>query len=289
MDSPILRAVIPAAGLGTRLLPLTLSQPKEMLPLGRRPVIEHIAAELQGAGINRVLVITAPRKGSIKGHLVNYSKQSASHRDDPSDKTQFFFKKQNKPMGLGHAVLLSEGFTRGGDFAVALGDSVIEGKEPAGVLKEMMGQHRLLKASAVIAVEEVPEEETFRYGIVNLNGPMPLSGRSAPAAGIIEKPPRGTAQSRLAVAARYVFSGEIFEALRRVKPADKGEMQLTDAINILIKTGRPVYAWLLPTGYKRYDIGNFDSYYRAFIDYSVKDEMSGPSVRKYLKSMAEKL
>lgn len=138
----------------------------------------------------------------------------------------------------------------------------------------------------MVAVEKVPVSETYRYGIVSINGQEPPPGEPVAMTDIVEKPPRGTAPSTLAVAARYVFKPAIFEALERTLPDARGEIQLTDAIKLLIQKGEPVYAWTLSPDEPRYDVGNFDSYFRAFIDFALADERYGYLARKYLKAKA---
>ena len=153
----------------------------------------------------------------------------------------------------------------------------------------MIKAHLDLNAAAIVAVEQVPAEETFRYGIVSPATTDLPTGEPIPMKDIIEKPPRGTAPSNLAVAARYVFSPAIFEALPRVFPDRKNEIQLTDGIRLLIQQGLPVYAWLLAPENRRYDIGNFESYFRTFIDFALADERYGYMVRQYIKAKAYEL
>jgi UTP--glucose-1-phosphate uridylyltransferase len=153
----------------------------------------------------------------------------------------------------------------------------------------MLEAHRALKAAAIVAVERVPPEETFRYGIVSVGGVAPPTGEPVPMTDIVEKPARGTAATDLAVAARYTFSPAIFEALRRTLPDRRGEIQVSDAIKLLIQMGEPVYAWLYSPEQRRYDVGNFDSYFRTFVDFALADERYGYLARKYIKSKAYEL
>ncbi len=290
---PIVKAVIPAAGLGTRLLPLTKALPKEMLPVGRKPVIHYVAEELLRAEITQVMTVTCRQKRAIEDHLdIDNSLSGEALKDFKflEGKLRFFYTRQDIPRGLGHAVSLCEDFTGGEDFAVALGDSIIDAKDNEELLPEMLKFHRESGASATIAVEEVSPAETFRYGIADIGhkGP-PGSGRAAVMADIVEKPSPENSPGCLAVAARYVFSPHIFEALKKSRPGRNGEIQLTDAIRLLIGMGRPVYAWPLSANQRRYDIGNFESYFRAFIDFSLSDSRYGNSVRKYIKDLAGKI
>jgi UTP--glucose-1-phosphate uridylyltransferase len=153
----------------------------------------------------------------------------------------------------------------------------------------MMQAHHDLKAAAIIAVEQVPADETHRYGIVSIRGAEPPAGEPVAMTDIVEKPPRGSAPSTLAVAARYVFGPAVFEALARTPPDRQGEIQLTDAIKLLIQMGQPVYAWPLRPDQRRYDIGNFESYFRTFIDFILSDDRYGYLARQYIKAKAYEL
>ncbi len=302
MDQPITKAIVPAAGLGTRLLPATKSQPKEMLPVGRKPAVQYVVEELQAARLSKILIITGRRKRSIEDHfdvepeLVAALERAGNEAllDDlrylNKGNARFFYTRQSAPKGLGHAVSLGRDFVGDDDCAVALGDSLIAGNDPASPLRGMMAAHKHVGAAAIIAVEQVAPEEAFRYGIVSIAGDSAIPADEPVAiTDIVEKPPTGTAPTNLAIAARYTFSPAIFEALQRTAPDRKGEIQLTDAMNILIRMGLPVYAWLLPARHQRYDVGNFESYFRAFIDFALADERYGYLVRKHIKAKAYEL
>jgi UTP--glucose-1-phosphate uridylyltransferase len=204
-------------------------------------------------------------------------------------KSRFFYTRQSTPKGLGHAISLGADFVDSDDCVVALGDSLIAAQDPAAPLRAMTQVHRQLGAAAIVAVEKVPMEEAFRYGIVSINGAEPPPGEPVAMTDIVEKPPAGTAPTTLAVAARYVFSPAIFEALSRTLPDKRGEIQLTDAIKLLIHMDKPVYAWLLSPDQRRYDVGNFESYFRTFIDFALTDERYGYLARKYIKAKAYEL
>jgi UTP--glucose-1-phosphate uridylyltransferase len=298
--SLITKAIVPAAGLGTRLLPLTKSQPKEMLPVGRKPAVQYVVEELQAAGMRQILVITGRHKRSIEDHFdadpeLIGDLQQAGNEGVLSDlgfleeKSRFFYTRQSVPQGLGHAVSLGADFACDDDFVVALGDSLIGGPDPAAALRGMIDAQRQLRAAAIIAVEKVDPDEAFRYGIVSLAGAEPPPGEPVAMTGIVEKPHAGSAPSTLAVAARYLLSPVIFEALGHTLPDKRGEIQLTDAIRLLIQMQQPVYAWLLPPDQRRYDVGNFESYFRAFIDFALADERYGYLARKYVKAKAYEL
>jgi UTP--glucose-1-phosphate uridylyltransferase len=297
---PITKAIIPAAGLGTRLLPATKSQPKEMLPVGRKPILQFVVEELLAADINQLLVITGRRKRTIEDHFDSDPQLTSALRHAGNDerlaelmniegKSRIYYTRQSSPKGLGHAVSLGANFVANDHFVVALGDSLIAGDEPAFSIRAMINAHKNLNAAATIAVENVPPEETTHYGIVDIKDAIPSPGNPAEMTGVVEKPQPNAAPSSLAIAARYIFGPQIFEALGRTLPDMHGEIQLTDAIQILIHMGYPVYAWLLPDSYQRYDIGNFESYFRAFIDFALDDKRYGYIVRKYIKEKAYEL
>jgi UTP--glucose-1-phosphate uridylyltransferase len=274
MTDGITKAIVPAAGLGTRLLPATKSQPKEMLPVGRKPVVQYVVEELQDAGLRQVLIITGRRKRAIEDHFDSDAQLVAALKEAGSEallaelafegKSRLFYTRQSTPRGLGHAVSLGADFVDSDDCVVALGDSLIGAEDPASPLRAMMRAHRDLGAAAMVAVEEVPEQETFRYGIVSIDGAEPPAG--AP-----------------------VAMTDIFDALRRTPPDARGEIQLSDAIKLLIQRGQPVYAWPLSPNERRYDVGNFESYFRAFVDFAVADERYGYLARKYIKAKAYEL
>ena len=294
------KAVIPAAGLGTRLLPVTKSQPKETLPVGRKPILQHVVEELQAAGLRQILIVTGRRKRVIEDHFdvdpqLTSALEQAGNEAMLADleylrgESRFFYTRQTIPRGLGHAISLGADFVDSDSFVVALGDSIIAADDSSAVVGAMMEAHRQLGAAAVVGVERVDREDVFRYGIIDMDGDGPPPGEPVAVTDIVEKPSVGVAPSTMAVAARYVFSQAIFEALERTPPDRKGEIQLTDAIKLLIQMGQPVYAWRLEDDQRRYDVGNFESYFRAFIDFALADERYGYLVRKYIKAKAYEL
>jgi len=300
MTHPISKAVIPAAGLGTRLLPATKSQPKETLPVGRKPILQYVVEELQAAGLRQILIVTGRRKRVIEDHF-DVDPQLASALEQAGNEvmladleylrgtSRLFYTRQTIPKGLGHAVSLGADFVDSDNFVVALGDSIVAADHPAAPLEAMMDAHRQLEAAAVVAVEKVDRQDVFRYGIIDSDGAEPPPGEPVAITDIVEKPSVGAAPSTMAVAARYVFSPAICEALQRTPPDRGGEIQLTDAIKLLIQMGQPVYAWRFTPDQRRYDVGNFESYFRAFIDFALQDERYGYLVRKYIKAKAYEL
>ncbi|MDX6718723.1 MAG: UTP--glucose-phosphate uridylyltransferase, partial [Solirubrobacteraceae bacterium] len=208
-------AVVPVAGLGTRLLPATQAVPKELLPVGGRPVVEHVVEELARSGIERVVFVTSHGKGAIEDHFAGADGLGVA----------LAWTIQPAPRGLGDAVLCADGLTGHDDepFAVALGDAILGTREPHDVVARLARAREEHDAACAIAVREVPRAQTGRYGIVSTDG----AGRVT---GIVEKPDPGTAPSTLAVSGRYVMTRAIFGALRATPLGARGELELTDAI-----------------------------------------------------------
>lgn len=286
-------AVIPVAGAGTRLLPSTKSQPKEMLPVGRKPVVQYVVEELASSGIKRMLFVTGPGKTSIENHfdlnseLVNFLRETGkeellSELAFERAALEFCYTRQRKQLGLGHAVLCAKPFVGQQSFVVALGDSIIGINAQSRILQRMIDAFTQQSADAVIVFEEVPQQEVKQYGIAKPRG---STDDVFPLADIIEKPSVQEAPSNLAVAARYVFSPAIFGLLEKTQPGKGGEIQLTDAIRALIHQGGKVLGLKLGSSEQRYDIGNFESYYAAFVDFALADPKYGPGLREHLKKI----
>ena len=285
-------AVVPVAGLGTRLLPATKSQPKEMLPVGRKPVVQFVAEELAGVGIRRVLFVTGPGKASIENHFDSNSELIQTLREGGKEELldelsferspmQHFYTRQRQLLGLGHAVLCAQPFVGDQPFVVALGDSIIGKHASSDVVRRMTQVYVEKQAVAVIAFEEVPEEDVSRYGIARPKA----AGDVFEIEDLIEKPSRHEAPSRLAIAARYVLSPAIFAALARTQPGKGDEIQLTDAIRMLLREGGRAWGVRLHGGERRYDIGNFESYFRAFVEFALADPRFGSGLRRDLEEM----
>jgi len=284
-------AIVPVAGLGTRLLPLTKSQPKELLAVGRKPVIQHIIEELKGAGIGNVLLVTGKRKTAVENHFDYDSEliqmlETGNKRelipdvDFESLGMELFYIRQMRQLGLGHAIGCGRAFANGNPFVVALGDSIIQAQPPHNLLAELMRCFEKTEASCVIAFEEVPREHVSRYGIAKPAAEMDGYFRIDD---LIEKPSVESAPSNLAIAARYMFSSEIFDAIGKTQPGKGGEIQLTDSIRLLLKAGRKVFGVRMKPGEIRHDIGTFDSYFRCFIEFALDDPKCGGEFRKYVK------
>ena len=294
-EKTIVKGVIPVAGMGTRLLPATKSQPKEMLPVGRRPVVQYVVEELQGAGLDQLLFVTGRKKTAIEDHfdpdpeLVRTLSTGGGYAlleelAFTETDTRFFYTRQSTPRGLGDAVNHAREFVGDEHFVVALGDSIIQDHDDSAYLRALMEAHIAADAACTVAVEEVAREDIYRYGVVKPAGE--ITSGAFEVADLVEKPRVEAAPSNLAIAARYAFSPAIFDALARTAPDRNGELQLTDAIKLLLQLGHRVIAVPLRPGERRYDIGNFESYFLAFIDFALADEKYGYMVRQYLKRKA---
>ncbi len=287
-------AIVPVAGLGTRLLPATKSQPKEMLPVGRKPVVQYVVEELTRVHMRQVLFITGPGKASIENHfdldgdLIRTLRETGKEEllaELAYERTpvQYFFTRQRQTLGLGHAVLCGRSFVGDRPFVVALGDSIIGMHAESTVVQRMKACFLEREAAAVIAFEEVPVEEVGQYGIAKPRG----DGDIFAIDDLIEKPRPEEAPSRLAIAARYVLAPSIFEALARTTPGRGGEIQLTDAIRTVIREGGRAYGVRLNPDERRYDIGNFDSYFQAFVEFALADPRHGAALRRHLEHLLD--
>jgi UTP--glucose-1-phosphate uridylyltransferase len=285
-------AVIPVAGLGTRLLPATKSQPKEMLPVGRKPIVQYIVEELIRVGIDEILFITGPGKTSIENHFGINHELVQTLREKGKEEllaelefdrfhAQYYYTRQRQLLGLGHAILCARSFVGNEPFVVALGDSIIGLHAKSDIVRRMQRCFDEHNCAAVIAFEEVPDHEIPQYGIA-----QPKNNDDVfEVLDIIEKPDLDEAPSNLAVAARYIVTPTIFDALDRTEPGKGGEIQLTDAVKLLIEDGEKVYGVRLENGERRYDIGNFESYFRAFTEFALADEKYGASLREYIATL----
>ena len=289
MDSAIDVAVIPVAGLGTRLLPATKSQPKEMLPVGRKPVVQYVVEELTRVGITRVLFVTGPGKASIENHfdrnaeLVQMLRESGKEEllaalEFDRSTLRYFYTRQRELLGLGHAVSCARSFVANRPFVVALGDSIIGMHAESDVVQRMTRCYHEREAAAVIAFEEVPHDEVNQYGIAKPKTDDELFE----ILDLIEKPSPREAPSNLAIAARYVLSPAIFDALAQTRRGKGGEIQLTDAIRAVIRDGGRAYGVRLRPDERRYDIGNFEAYFEAFVEFALADPTHGPALRRHL-------
>ncbi len=285
-------AVVPVAGLGTRLLPATKSQPKEMLPVGRKPVVQYVVEELTRMGMQRLLFITGPGKTSIENHfdlngeLIQVLRETGKEEllaelEFERAPVQYFYTRQRQLLGLGHAISCAQPFVGDQPFVVALGDSIIGMHAQSDIVQRMTRCFVDKRAAAVIAFEEVPPAEVHHYGIARPKS----DGDIFEIADLIEKPSIEEAPSNLAIAARYVLAPAIFEAIRSTRPGKGGEIQITDAIRILMQGGGKVYGVCLRGDECRYDIGNFQAYFRAFVEFALADDKEGAALRQHLEAL----
>jgi UTP--glucose-1-phosphate uridylyltransferase len=289
-------AVVPVAGYGTRLLPATKSQPKEMLTVARKPIVQYVAEELMANGIEQILFVTSRAKTSIENHFDSDPELArmltAANKTDLLAQlqfddlhTHFFYTRQRVQRGLGDAILCGENFAGEQPFVVALGDSIVGLNAQSKTLSRMIELFESKHASCVIAVEEVPLEETMHYGVIRADSNGDGFYRVL---NLVEKPRPEAAPSNLAIAGRYIFSPLIFDMIRRIEPDKKGEIQLTDAIQQMCEEGKRVLAVKLPPTEKRYDIGNFPSYFETFVEFALADPVYGSAFRETVERLLKK-
>ena len=286
------KAVIPAAGIGTRLLPATKSQPKEMLPVGRKPTIQYVVEEIYGAGIKEILIVTSEQKRAIEDHfdpdgaVMNRLKQEKTAIETLEHvglDLDLFYTRQSNPTGLADAIGKAEHFVGDEPFIVCLGDSIIE--SPGRVLKRLIEAFTTNRASAAILFQTVDRQSVAKYGIAAPKGEV---GPVFEVRDLIEKPKVEEAPSNLAITARYIFSPAVFKYTRQTPPGRGGEIQITDSIRLMLQAGHRVWGVQLEAGEKRYDIGNFRSYFEAFFSFSLKDKEFGEAFREYAEKMLRK-
>jgi UTP--glucose-1-phosphate uridylyltransferase len=242
----MMTAIIPAAGKGTRFLPLTRAIPKEMLPIGAKPAIHCIVEEAIAAGADDIVVVISEEKEIIRRYF--------DGDPDLGSRIRFVYQKEQK--GLGHAILQAAGNVEG-SVLILLGDALVSGPNPS---VEMVAVSKANGGASVIGMEQVPREKVSRYGIIAVEGDVPPSGSASRIVDLVEKPRIEDAPSKLAIAGRYLLDGEIFSLLATQQPGHGGEIQLTDAIRRLLNHKR-VYGYVYPG--KRQDIGNPAGYLAA--------------------------
>ena len=275
------------------MLPATKSQPKEMLPVARKPIVQYVVEELVSNGIQQILFVTGRSKASIENHFDHdpelFAALTQANNQDllkelnfEALKAHFFYTRQRFQKGLGDAIMCAENFAGEKPFLVALGDSILGLNAVSEAVSRMADVFDSKRASCVIAVEEVPLEETSHYGIVQPEGG---SGDVFRIVNLVEKPAPAAAPSNIAIAGRYIFSPVIFDMIRRVQPDKRGEIQLTDAIQFMCEEGRRVMAVKLTPAEKRYDIGNFPSYFETFVEFALADPVYGADFRRVLERL----
>ncbi len=286
-NGSVTKAVIPAAGLGTRFLPATKAQPKEMLPVVDKPAIQYVVEEAVRAGITDILIITGRGKRAIEDHFDrNFELEYYLEKNGKinqlgeiqalAEMADIHYVRQGEPLGLGHAVLVARKHVGDSPFVVMLGDDIMDRRSK--VLEGMIDTYGQYGRS-VVALKEFPPEDMSSYGCVK---PEVINDGLVRVLDIVEKPQPAEAPSNLAVMGRYVFTPEIFDQLEKVTPGVGGELQLTDAIATLLEN-QTVYGYLFDEG--RYDIGKKVDYLRATVELAYDREDLGPEFRAFLKEL----
>ncbi|MBP1156106.1 MULTISPECIES: UTP--glucose-1-phosphate uridylyltransferase GalU [unclassified Paenibacillus] len=281
----IRKAIIPAAGLGTRFLPATKAQPKEMLPIVDKPAIQYIVEEAMASGIEDIMIVTGRNKRAIEDHfdrsieLESVLEEKGSFElleivRSVSNLADVHYIRQKQPLGLGHAVMCARKFIGDEPFAVMLGDDIIQSDPP--FLKQMIDLYEQ-KESAVIACQDVPWDDVSKYGILSLDeeeSGYPFIND------LIEKPERGFAPSNKAIIGRYILTPDIFDILEQSLPGRGGEIQLTDALRVLNRQRRMI---AYPIQGKRYDVGDKLGYIKATIEMALDREELREPLEQYLR------
>lgn len=282
----IKKAVFPAAGFGTRFLPATKAIPKEMLPLVDKPLIQYSVEEAKSSGLSEMIIVTGMGKTAIENHfdtsfeLEILLKEKGKHEilqmiENLSSLVHFSYTRQKKPLGLGHAIQITKNLINDEPFAVFLGDDVIDSKVP--VMKQMIGVFRKYQ-STILAVERVPRSKAHLYGVIKGKEVAPGIHRVTD---LVEKP-KGAPPSNLAIIGRYILSPGIFWALERTKPGSGGEIQLTDALKVLLTT-EEIYAYEFEGD--RYDAGDRLGFLKANLTFAMQRPELRGELRRFIKGL----
>jgi UTP--glucose-1-phosphate uridylyltransferase len=286
----ITKAIIPAAGLGTRFLPATKAQPKEMLPIVDKPTIQYIIEEAVASGIEDIIIVTGRSKRAIEDHFdKSYELEIELERSnktellklvqDISNMVNIHYIRQKEPRGLGHAILCAKSFVGNQPFAVLLGDDIVDSKPPC--LEQMIDVFNLYNTS-ILGVQHVPKNEVDKYGIVDYE---PEDNRIYKVNDLVEKPKTENAPSDVAILGRYIITPTIFEMLEKTEPGAQGEIQLTDALKMLCRV-EPMYAYEF-TG-KRYDVGHKLGFLEATVEFALKRDDLRDDFLEYLEKIIKK-
>jgi len=286
----IRKAIIPAAGLGTRFLPATKAMPKEMLPIVDRPTIQYIVEEAISSGIEDIIIVTGRNKRAIEDHfdnvfeleinLLENGKFDILEKVQESASVEIHYIRQKEPLGLGHAIWCARKFIGDEPFAVLLGDDVVKSEVPC--LKQLMNQYENT-LSSVIGVQEVPDEDVHRYGVID---PVNTNNRLMQVTQFVEKPALEEAPSNFAIIGRYVLTPEIFRFLDEKKKGKDGEIQLTDAIESLNGVQK-VFAYVFEG--RRYDVGEQLGFIETTIDFALERDDLSEGVKKMILKKAKQL
>ncbi len=286
MHPKVTKAVIPAAGMGVRFLPASKAQPKEMIPIIDKPTIQYVIEEALASGIEDILVVTGRGKRAIEDHfdhapeLEAHLAAKAKHAElemvrEISGMGNIHYVRQRKPLGLGHAVGCARAFVGNQPFAVLLGDDIVKSEVPC--LKQMLDCYQEL-GGCVLAIEEVPREEVSKYGVVQGQA---IAKRVYKVDDLVEKPSVEQAPSNQAVMGRYILTPEIFDFIDQTEPGAGGEIQLTDALRLLVRN-QPLYGYQF-TG-QRYDVGNYLGFLKATVDFALERKEVHDAFLAYLRS-----
>jgi UTP--glucose-1-phosphate uridylyltransferase len=295
LNAKITKAVIPAAGLGTRFLPATKASPKEMLPLVDKPLIQYVVEEAVNAGIRHIIVVTGRGKRAIEDHFdasfeleenLRASGKSEMLREMQriADLADFAYVRQRHPRGLGHAILCVRHLIGDEPFAVLLGDDIIDA--PVSALGQMLKAYEQLEAP-IVGVQQVARRDVRQYGIIKprrnpAKGTPRLASNLYRVEDLVEKPQPEQAPSRLAIVGRYILPGDIFQVLASTRPGKNGEIQLTDALRVLASRG-PMYGCLLDG--IRHDAGDKLGFLQATVEFGLKNPELGKRFHRYLKGL----
>ncbi|MDP4143918.1 MAG: UTP--glucose-1-phosphate uridylyltransferase GalU [Bacillota bacterium] len=283
------KAIIPAAGLGTRFLPATKAQPKEMLPIVDKPTIQYIIEEAVASGIEEILIITGRNKRAIEDHFdksveleneldIHGKEELLNVVRDISNIANIYYIRQKEPKGLGHAINCAKTFVGNEPFAVMLGDDVVDAKVPC--LRQLMDCYNEYKTS-ILGVQNVPKDEVSRYGIVN---GMHIEDRVYKVKDLVEKPKVEEAPSNMAILGRYIITPQIFRILDETQPGKGGEIQLTDALKTLMQS-EAMYAYVFDG--RRYDVGDKLGFLEATVEYALKREELKEPFMEYLLTIKD--
>ena len=284
------RAVFPAAGLGTRFLPATKAQPKEMLPLVDKPIIQYAVEEAIDSGLENLVIITGRGKNAIEDHFdISYELEKILEERGKSDllslvravseMVHIAYIRQKEALGLGHAILIAKDLMNSEPFAVLLGDDVIVAEKPC--IRQMTEIYDKYQTS-VIAIMEVPMEETSRYGVIKGTAMPDSDGRLFDVLDMVEKPPVDKAPSILAIIGRYILTPSVFDALNETGKGSGGEIQLTDALRRMLSKEK-ILAYKFEG--KRHDAGDKLGFLQATVEFALRNKELGNPFRAYLKSL----
>ena len=293
----IRKAVIPAAGIGTRVLPATKAQPKEMLPIIDKPAMQYLVEELIDSGITEILIITGRNKESIENHFdYSYELETILKERGKNDLLKvvekisnlanIYYVRQKEPLGLGHAISRAESFVGDEPFVVLLGDDIMyveDGKKP--VTRQLIDKYNELGGGNILGVQQVEHTQTYKYGIIDIN--KTIDENTFSVKNFIEKPSIDTAPSNYAALGRYVLEPGIFKYLKTIKPGSGGEIQLTDAILKMSLDLNNLYAYNFDA--IRYDTGDKFGMFRATVEFGLRHPELSDKIKDYLKKLVDKL